>query len=74
MWQGALSAQPSTSGQHSVRMLPDDARIVGVIADSIELGKLDHPGFYRNTQLGEALRRVLSAALSAQPSRVVRMR
>lgn len=49
-------------------MLPDDARIVGVIADNIERGKLDHPGFYRNTQLAEALRRVLDAALSAQPS------
>ncbi|WP_423170738.1 hypothetical protein [Stenotrophomonas maltophilia group sp. CASM26] len=47
-------------------MLPDDARIVGVIADSIERGKLDHPGFYRNTQLGEVLRRVLSAALAAR--------
>ncbi|EPK4167847.1 hypothetical protein QEG52_000536 [Stenotrophomonas maltophilia] len=60
-----LSAQPSPGGQHSVWLLPDDARIVGVIADSIERGKLDHPGFYRNTQLGEVLRRVLSAALAA---------
>lgn len=62
----ALSAQPSPGGQHGVWMLPDDARIVGVIADSIERGKLDHPGFYRNTQLGEVLRRVLSAALAAR--------
>lgn len=60
-----LTAQPSPAGQHSGWILPDDARIVGVIADSIERGKLDHPGFYRNTQLGEVLRRVLSAALSA---------
>lgn len=62
----ALSAQPSPGGQRGVWMLPDDARIVGVIADSIERGKLDHPGFYRNTQLGEVLRRVLSAALAAR--------
>ncbi|PZS51590.1 hypothetical protein [Stenotrophomonas maltophilia] len=61
-----LSAQPSPGGQHGVWMLPDDARIVGVIADSIERGKLDHPGFYRNTQLGEVLRRVLSAALASR--------
>lgn len=61
-----LTAQPSPAGQHSGWILPDDARIVGVIADSIERGKLDHPGFYRNTQLGEVLRRVLSAALSAR--------
>ena len=53
-------------------MLPDDARIVCVIADSIERGKLDHPGFYRDTQLGEVLRRVLSGALAArQPVRHV---
>ena len=65
-WQAALSAQPSPGGQRGVWMLPDDARIVGVIADSIERGKLDHPGFHRNTQLGEVLRRVLSAALAAR--------
>ncbi|MBN5141630.1 hypothetical protein JY471_03700 [Stenotrophomonas maltophilia] len=59
--QDALSAQ-------AVGMLPDDARLVGVIADNIERDKLDHPGLYRNTQLAEVLRRVLSAALSAQPS------
>ncbi len=63
-----ITARPSTGGQQSTWMLPDDARIVGVIADNIERGKLDHPGFYRNTQLAEALRRVLDAALSAQPS------
>ncbi len=61
-----LTAQPSPAGQHSGWIIPDDARIVGVIADSIERGKLDHPGFYRNTQLGQVLRRVLSAALSAR--------
>ncbi|HHA2440142.1 TPA: hypothetical protein ACOECF_000239 [Stenotrophomonas maltophilia] len=60
----ALSAQPFPGGQQSAWMLPDDARIVGVIAESIERGKLDHPGLYRNTQLGEVLRRVLSAALA----------
>ncbi|EKT4102135.1 hypothetical protein QEG57_002537 [Stenotrophomonas maltophilia] len=66
----ALSSQPSPGGQQSAWILPDDARIVGVIADNIERGKLDHPGFYRNTQLGEVLRRVLSAALAArQPVR-----
>ncbi|MCI1157034.1 hypothetical protein MOQ18_12770 [Stenotrophomonas maltophilia] len=65
-WQAALSAQPSPGGQQSAWILPDDARIVGVIADNIERGKLDHPGFYRNTQLGEVLRRVLSAALAAR--------
>ncbi|MFL0349775.1 hypothetical protein [Stenotrophomonas lactitubi] len=64
---------PSTGGQdalsaQAVWMLPDDARLVGVIADNIERGKLDHPGFYRSTQLAEVLRRMLSAALSAQPS------
>lgn len=58
----------SLTDQKTAWMLPDDARIVGVIADNIERGKLDHPGFYRNTQLAEALRRVLDAALSAQPS------
>lgn len=62
----ALSAQPSPGGQQSAWILPDDARIVGVIADNIERGKLDHPGFYRNTQLAEALRRVLGAAQSGQ--------
>lgn len=62
----ALSSQPSPGGQQSAWILPDDARIVGVIADNIERGKLDHPGFYRNTQLGEVLRRVLSAALAAR--------
>lgn len=64
--RAALSAQPSPGGQQSAWILPDDARIVGVIADNIERGKLDHPGFYRNTQLGEVLRRVLSAALAAR--------
>ncbi|WP_251477726.1 hypothetical protein [Stenotrophomonas lactitubi] len=62
----ALSAQPFPGGQQSAWIHPDDARIVGVIADNIERGKLDHPGFYRNTQLGEVLRRVLSAALAAR--------
>lgn len=68
----ALSAQPSPGGQgdglsaRAVEMLRDDARLVGVIADNIERGKLDHPGFYRNTQLAEVLRRVLSAALAAR--------
>lgn len=62
-----LSAQPSPGGQDALSaMLPDDARLVGVIADNIERGKLDHPGFYRNTQLAEALRRVLDAAQSGQ--------
>ncbi|MNB71525.1 hypothetical protein D3C81_665720 [compost metagenome] len=66
-----LSAQPSPGGQdalsaQAVGMLPDDARLVGVIADNIERDKLDHPGFYRNTQLAEVLRRVLSAALAAR--------
>ncbi|HFK2921381.1 TPA: hypothetical protein ACGY72_002570 [Stenotrophomonas maltophilia] len=70
-WQAALSAQPSPGGQDALPaqaawMLPDDARLVGVIADNIERGKLDHPGFYRNTQLAEALRRVLGAAQSGQ--------
>lgn len=70
-----LAARPSPGGQvalpaQAVWMLPDDARLVGVIADNIERGKLDHPGFYRNTQLADALRRVLGAALSAQPSPV----
>lgn len=60
------TVQPSPGGQQSAWILPDDARIVGVIADNIERGKLDHPGFYRNTQLGEVLRRVLSAALAAR--------
>lgn len=64
--QAALSAQPSPGGQQSAWMLPDDARIVGVIADNIERGKLDHPGFYRNTQLAEVLRRMLTAALAAR--------
>lgn len=73
MWQAALSALPSPDGQEALSaqalwMLPDDARLVGVIADNIERGKLDHPGFYRNTQLAEALRRVLVTALSAKPS------
>ncbi|HDS1602011.1 hypothetical protein I5V52_01265 [Stenotrophomonas maltophilia] len=69
-----LGAQSSPGSQdalpaQAVWMLPDDARIVGVIADNIELGKLDHPGFYRNTQLAEVLRRVLDAALAApQPA------
>lgn len=49
-----------------VLMFPDDARLVRVIADNIERGKLDHPGFYRNSQLSEVLRRVLSAALARQ--------
>ncbi|WP_439449804.1 hypothetical protein [Stenotrophomonas sp. ATs4] len=63
----ALSAHPSPGGQDALSaMLPDDARLVGVIADNIERGKLDHPGFYRNTQLAEALRRVLDAAQSCQ--------
>ncbi|HGM6931486.1 TPA: hypothetical protein ACKQDF_000956 [Stenotrophomonas maltophilia] len=63
----ALSAQPSPGGQGALSaMLPDDARLVGVIADNIERGKLDHPGFYRNTQLAEALRRVLDTARSGQ--------
>lgn len=71
-WQAALSAQPHPGGQgdalsaRAVEMLRDDARLVGVIADNIERGKLDHPGFYRNTQLAEVLRRVLSAALAAR--------
>jgi len=66
------AAQPSPGGQgdalsaRAVEMLRDDARLVGVIADNIERGKLDHPGFYRNTQLAEVLRRVLSAALAAR--------
>ena len=50
--------------QQSVLMLPDDARLTRLIADNIERGKLDHPGFYRNSQLAEVLRRVLSAALA----------
>ncbi|HDS1362912.1 TPA: hypothetical protein ACG46E_000934 [Stenotrophomonas maltophilia] len=67
----ALSARHSPGGQDELSaqagwMLPDDARLVGVIADNIERGKLDHPGFYRNTQLAEALRRVLSAGLAAR--------
>ncbi|HHA2922768.1 TPA: hypothetical protein ACOFDN_001111 [Stenotrophomonas maltophilia] len=66
-WQAALSAQPSPGGQDALSaMLPDDARLVGVIAENIERGKLDHPGFHRNTQLAEVLRRVLSAALAAR--------
>ncbi|MFV7455455.1 hypothetical protein ACNPMX_11780 [Stenotrophomonas maltophilia] len=60
------TVQPSPGGQECAGLLPDDARIIGVIADSIERGKLDHPGFYRNTQLGEVLRRVLSAALASR--------
>ncbi|HFT6958867.1 TPA: hypothetical protein ACGRP4_001299 [Stenotrophomonas maltophilia] len=52
--------------QQSVLMLPDDARLTRLIADNIERGKLDHPGFYRNSQLAEVLRRVLSAALARQ--------
>ncbi|SMR69331.1 MULTISPECIES: hypothetical protein [Stenotrophomonas] len=69
--RAALSAQPSPGGQdampaQSAWLLPDDARIVGVIADNIEQGKLDHPGFYRNTQLAEVLRRMLTAALAAR--------
>lgn len=74
LWQAAtapLSAQPSPGGQgeksaQTVWMLPDDARLVGVIADNIERGKLDHPGFYRNAQLAEVLRRLLTAALAAR--------
>lgn len=65
---GGCVQLPSLTYQKSAWMLPDDARIVGVIADNIERGKLNHPGFYRNTQLAEALRRVLDAALSAQAS------
>ena len=66
----ALSSRHSPGGQDElsaqvVWMLPDDARLVGVIADNIERGKLDHPGFYRNTQLAEVLRRVLYAGLAA---------
>ncbi len=66
-WEKEFAAQPSPGGQDALSaMLPDDARLVGVIADNIERGKLDHPGFYRNTQLAEALRRVLDAAQSGQ--------
>jgi hypothetical protein len=54
--------------QSPITLLPDDPRIVKKIADEIERGKLDHPGFYRNTQLAEALRRMLDAALAAQPA------
>jgi len=56
---GAAGSQPQTT------LLPDDPRIVEKIAAEIEGGKLDHPGFYSNTQLAESLRRVLDAALAA---------
>jgi len=58
---GAAASQPRTT------LLPDDPRIVEKIAAEIEGGKLDHPGLYRNTQLAEALRRMLDAALAARP-------
>lgn len=54
-----------------VLMFPDDVRLARVIADNIEQGKLDHPGFYRNSQLAEVLRRVLSAALVVQDADLV---
>lgn len=57
---GAAAGKPRTT------LLPDDPRIVEKIAAEIEGGKLDHPGFYRNTQLAEALRRMLDAALEAR--------
>lgn len=63
---GGCVQLPSLTDQRSAWMLPDDARIVSVIADNIERGKLDHPGFYRNTQLAEVLRRMLTAALAAR--------
>ncbi|TGW16886.1 hypothetical protein E4417_16815 [Stenotrophomonas maltophilia] len=54
------------ASQPQITLLPDDRRIVEKVAAEIERGKLDHPGFYRNTQLAEALRRVLDAALAAR--------
>lgn len=62
MWQAALS-----NSQPQINLLPDDSRIVEKIAVEIEHGKLNHAGFYRNTQLAETLRRVVDAALSATP-------
>lgn len=62
MWQAALS-----TSQPQINLLPDDSRIVEKIAVEIEHGKLNHAGFYRNTQLAETLRRVVDAALSARP-------
>ena len=61
-------AQHLAAPQSRITLLPDDHRIVEKIADEIERGKLDHPGFYRNTQLAEVLRRMLDAAVAAPPA------
>lgn len=39
---------------------PEDVRIVRIIAEKIDEGRLDHPGFYKNGRLSAALRNLLT--------------
>lgn len=39
---------------------PEDVRIVRIIAEKIDEGRLDHPGFYKNGRLSAALRNLLA--------------
>lgn len=51
----AVSANVSSSSAHS-----EDFRIARIIAEKIDEGRLDHPGFYKNGRLSEALRNILA--------------
>lgn len=55
-----LEAAPATAGGGS-----EDAHVLGIIADKIEDGKLDHPGIYSNKALAGIVRKASNRALLA---------
>lgn len=59
----AGSANVSSSSAHS-----EDFRIARIIAEKIDEGRLDHPGFYKNGRLSAALRNLLTM-IDGQPSK-----